>query len=188
MVRAENESVAIFSIQPKFASAILSGVKRVEFRKTKLRPTLSCIIVYASSPVRRVIGTFRVAAVEYATPVELWDTYRLVGGISEAEFMGYFRGSALGFAILIGEVRQLQTPLKLNDLDPNLHPPQSFQYVRPGMLEVLSPDLAPAGLSPIVEGGASTLGFSDPHKRPAEERSWGSSAVTTRRELSLNPA
>ena len=141
MAETPNQRVAIFSIQPRFASAILDGIKQVEFRKTRLRSSVSSIIVYASAPVQLVVGAFSIKAIDYADPQELWRRYGIKGGITRAELLHYYSSTQIGAAILIGEVQRLPQPIKLRDLDARLRPPQSFQYARVTMLEALSVDL-----------------------------------------------
>jgi predicted transcriptional regulator len=141
MAEATTQRVAIFSIQPRFASAILDGIKQVEFRKTRLRSSVSSIIVYSSAPVQRVVGAFSIKAIDYADPQELWRRYGVTGGITRKELLAYYGNTQIGAAILIGEVQRLPHPLKLKDLDARLRPPQSFQYAHMTMLEALSTDL-----------------------------------------------
>jgi predicted transcriptional regulator len=141
MANGTTERVAIFSIQPRFASAIFEGIKQVEFRKTRLRSSVSSIIVYCSAPVQRVIGAFSITAIDYASPHELWHRYGFKGGITRRELLDYYGDTAVGAAILIGEVQRLPHPIKLRDLDARLRPPQSFQYAHLAMLEALSADL-----------------------------------------------
>jgi predicted transcriptional regulator len=141
MAEAATERVAIFSIQPRFASAIFEGVKRVEFRKTRLRSSVSSIIVYASAPVQRVIGAFNIKAIDYASPQDLWFRYGVIGSITRRELLNYYGKTRIGAAILIGEVQRLPRPIELQDLDARLRPPQSFQYADITMVEALGADL-----------------------------------------------
>ena len=48
--------VAVMSIHPRYAEAILSGQKRVEFRKRRLAPDVTTVLVYATQPVGVLVG------------------------------------------------------------------------------------------------------------------------------------
>ncbi len=43
-------STMLLSIKPKYAKVILDGKKQYEFRKSKPKDDVDCIIFYASSP------------------------------------------------------------------------------------------------------------------------------------------
>lgn len=137
--------VALFSIKPQYAAAILDGSKEVEFRRTSLASDVSHVVIYATSPVQKVIGTFEVAGVESAVPDELWDSYSAVGGIARDDYTKYFAGTDTGYAIKVRSPRLLNTPLRLNDLSPGLRPPQSYQYLQGDALAKMQRLLGPFG-------------------------------------------
>ena len=62
---------ALLSIKPEFVEKIFSGEKRFEFRKSAFRQDISCVIVYATSPVRRIVGEFEVEEILQAPPRKL---------------------------------------------------------------------------------------------------------------------
>ena len=43
--------IALMSIRPQFAAAILDGSKRVEFRKRPLAADIGTVVIYATKPV-----------------------------------------------------------------------------------------------------------------------------------------
>lgn len=122
-------SVALLSIRPEYVERILDGTKRVEFRKTKLSSELRYVVVYCTSPVKRVVAFFRVGAVVQGAPRHIWAQYRNVAGVSYALFRDYYQESNSAVAIEVDQVFQLRKPIALRDLDDELSPPQSFQYV-----------------------------------------------------------
>ena len=121
--------VALLPIRPRFARSIMSGEKKVEFRKVRFRSNVSRVVVYASSPIKRVLGYFHVANIHKAPPAELWARYAQVGGLDRDEFLAYYASSGEGVAIGIGEVRSLPDPLPLDTLGSLLRVPQSFAYL-----------------------------------------------------------
>jgi len=51
----------LLSIKPKYAEMILSGEKKYEFRRAIFKkPGISKVVIYASSPVSKVIGEFEI--------------------------------------------------------------------------------------------------------------------------------
>lgn len=141
MASATTGRVALFSIKPQYAHAILDGSKEVEFRRTSLAPDVSHVVIYATSPIKKVIGTFEVAGVERALPEALWRTYRSVGAIARDDYTGYFEGTDTAYAIKVRSPQQLLHPLDLSDLSPGLRAPQSYQYLRDGALAKVTPFL-----------------------------------------------
>jgi len=133
--------VALFSIKPQYAEAILGGVKEVEFRRTRLAADVSHVVIYATAPVQKVVGWFEVAGVDCAQPRSLWRAYRTVGGIDAADFDDYFTGTDQGFAIKVRAARRLIVPLELTSLSPTLRPPQSYQYLPTQIIETLLDNL-----------------------------------------------
>ena len=130
MVEGSRRSVALLAIQPRYASQLMDGSKRVEFRKTKFKQDVGRVFVYASSPVKQVVGFFEVEELVEATPQVLWERYKAVGGIDEADYKAYYGDARLGVAIVVGEVKRFDSPLDLAELTGSAVPPQSFAYLK----------------------------------------------------------
>lgn len=125
------------SIRPRWADAIMDGRKRVEFRRCRFSRPVSHVIVYATSPVRRVLGYFDVAEVTRAEPRVLWERFASMGEIERDAFDRYYEGAADGTAIHIGGVFALREPLDLREVLPAGVPPQSFCYASPSVVDEL---------------------------------------------------
>ena len=51
----------LLSIKPEFVEKIFDGSKKYEYRKVLPKRTdISVIVIYASAPVQRVVGEFRI--------------------------------------------------------------------------------------------------------------------------------
>lgn len=119
----------LLSIKPEFVDKIFQGTKRVEFRRVLFRRTdVSCVIVYASSPVQRVIGEFEIDEILSSSVEELWDATHTVAGISKQYFYEYFEGKPIANAIKIGRIKKYRTPQKLSRYNIQCAP-QSFVYI-----------------------------------------------------------
>jgi predicted transcriptional regulator len=117
------------SIHPQYADAILAGTKRVEFRKRRLAPDVSTVVIYATRPVGRIVGTFEVHGHDIAAPEELWNRHSAHAGISATGFRAYYAQTPAAVGILIGDVRRLPEPRRLADLPGVSRPPQSFSHL-----------------------------------------------------------
>ncbi len=119
----------LLSIKPEFASRIFDGSKKYEYRRIIFkRKEVETVVVYASNPIRRVIGEFDIGEILHEEPERLWTQTCSHAGITKTRFMEYFGDLAKGYAIKIGRVRKYQTPLSLDELMIS-PPPQSFRYL-----------------------------------------------------------
>ena len=123
--------VALMSIHPVYATAILDGTKQVEFRKRPIAHDVTHVIVYATAPVSAVVGVFEVSGQTTATPASLWQKFKQVAGISRDGFDAYFDGRDSATGIGVGTVTALDKPMCLRQDLGLARPPQSFQYVDP---------------------------------------------------------
>lgn len=63
----------LLSIKPEFADKIFEGTKRFEFRRAIFKNTnVKKVVVYASSPVQKVIGEFEIDFIFKNRLEELW--------------------------------------------------------------------------------------------------------------------
>ena len=120
----------VLSIKPEFAYKIFDGTKKYEFRKAIFKnKNVTCVIVYASSPVKQVIGEFKIHKVFNNDLKTLWNLTKKHSGITEDFFYKYFSGREKGFAIQVKNKKKYKEP-KCLKTEFNLHPPQSFAYVK----------------------------------------------------------
>lgn len=117
------------SIRPEYVEAIISGEKTVEFRKQRLAPDVETVIIYATSPVKAIVGEFAIISQISKSPAGLWQEFRLVSGIDRRRFFEYFRGRSSGVGIVIGNVTAYTAQKRLEDVVPGSRPPQSFRYL-----------------------------------------------------------
>jgi predicted transcriptional regulator len=119
----------LLSIKPKYADLIFDGTKKFEFRRTIFKnENIKTIVVYASSPVQKVIGEFEIETILNDDLVLLWKQTKKHAGIDKQYFFEYFINKEKGYAIKIKKTRKYRKPLCLRE-DFNLLPPQSFLYL-----------------------------------------------------------
>jgi predicted transcriptional regulator len=119
----------ILSIKPEFAEKIFEGTKKFEFRRSVFKnKNVKTVVVYASSPIQKVIGEFEIETILNDNLQQLWDLTKDYSGITENFFFDYFQNKEKGFAIKIKKTKKYQKSLSLKD-DFNASPPQSFMYL-----------------------------------------------------------
>ena len=119
----------LLSIKPEFALKIFHGSKRYEYRRAIFKNHgVSRVIVYASDPIRRVIGEFEIEDILHDEPGVLWVKTKEYAGISEKRFFEYFTNKSNGYAIKVKSTRMYDAPLPLDSFMVS-SPPQSFMYL-----------------------------------------------------------
>lgn len=120
----------LISLKPKFAEAILDGTKRFEFRRVPFRrPGVERVVLYASSPVQRVVGEFSIGTILSEDPETLWRRTHAHAGIDKGFFDLYFAGVELAFAISVRNPRRYTQQMDLENALGLARPPQSFCYI-----------------------------------------------------------
>jgi predicted transcriptional regulator len=120
----------LLSVKPRFAEAILAGTKTFEFRRAIFRRSdVRTIILYASSPTRKVVGEFTIEGVLTLGLDALWGETHKGGAIDRGYFDQYFQGRTTGHALKVKKARRYRSPLCLLKAFGIEHPPQSFRYV-----------------------------------------------------------
>ena len=117
----------VLSIKPEFAEKIFDGTKQFEYRRVRWKNKVTCVIVYASHPVQRVIGEFRILTIIHANLESLWSKTHEQSGITKEQFDKYFKGLKNGFAIQVLDYVKYDESKSLQ-CDFNMKPPQSFAY------------------------------------------------------------
>jgi predicted transcriptional regulator len=120
----------LLSLKPKFAEAILSGTKTFEFRRAIFRrKDIRTIVLYASSPMQKVVGEFTLEEIVTLPLESLWQTTEKGGAIDRTYFNQYFRGRDTGHALRVKSTRRYRSPLNLKRDFGVKYPPQSFRYL-----------------------------------------------------------
>jgi predicted transcriptional regulator len=129
MVAQSTAAVALLPIHPRYADAILRGEKRVEFRRRRFGRDVEYVVVYASSPVCGIVGSFRISHIAEGCPGDIWECFNDVGAIAREDFFRYYAGAERAVAIGIERVCVLGEALPLRKLSSSLKAPQSYTYL-----------------------------------------------------------
>jgi predicted transcriptional regulator len=119
----------LLSIHPEFAEAIFDGHKHYEFRRVLFKEDVNEVVVYATMPVARVIGSFKIVDIYEDAPKALWKKTKAVAGVTKEKFDSYFKDRTRAFAIKVGAPVRFAVPQPLSKYVASNIPPQSFCYI-----------------------------------------------------------
>lgn len=119
----------LLSINPEYVEGILAGTKRFEYRKKRCnRDDVNKIIIYATAPIKAIVGEVEIQEILVNTPEELWKQTSEYSGVSKKFFDSYYEGKNLAVAYKLGKVRKYDNPKKLDEYGIK-YAPQSFVYL-----------------------------------------------------------
>ncbi len=118
----------LISINPEHVQNIIAGIKKYEYRKIAAKQDISSIIIYETTPIKRIVAEAEIIGVLELPPDELWEQTKNESGISKAFFDRYFDNRTVAFAYKLGKIKVYDTPKTLMDYGIKAAP-QSFVYV-----------------------------------------------------------
>lgn len=118
----------LISINPEHVENIINGSKKFEYRKIAAKKDISSIVIYETTPVKRIVAEAEIIDVLILSPEELWEQTKQASGISKEFFDEYFKGKKMAYAYKIGKVKVYKTPKTLLDYGVK-NAPQSFIYL-----------------------------------------------------------
>lgn len=126
----------LMSIHPKYVELIKTGQKRYEYRRVGCRKLIDRIVIYATQPYSYIVGEAKVSRILMGSKEDIWEkTYRYAG-ISEKEYLNYFKGKETALAYEITDFQIYHQHKSLHDAGLN-RAPQSFYYLEPEQYEKL---------------------------------------------------
>ena len=117
----------LISINPEHVENILNGTKKYEYRKIAAKKDISSIIIYETTPVKRIVAEAEIIDVLMFTPEELWAQTKDASGIDKVFFDEYFKGREVAYAYKLGKVKKYEPPKTLLEYGIKAAP-QSFVY------------------------------------------------------------
>ena len=81
----------LISINPEHVQNIINGTKKYEYRKIAAKQDVSSILIYETTPVKRIVAEAEILEVLMCSPSELWDKTKEESGISKDFFDEYFK-------------------------------------------------------------------------------------------------
>lgn len=118
----------LLSIKPEYVNKIISGKKKYEFRKFHCREGIDTIVIYATAPMKKVIGEVTLIDIIEGDVEYVWHETRGFGGILKKDYKRYYQEREVAIAYHLGEVTVYEEPMRLEDLGLD-YVPQSFAYI-----------------------------------------------------------
>ena len=118
----------LISINPEHVQNIINGTKKYEYRKIAAKQDVSSILIYETTPVKRIVAEAEILEVLMCSPSELWDKTKEESGISKDFFDEYFKDKEIAYAYKLGKIKVYKQPKTLFDYGIKAAP-QSFVYV-----------------------------------------------------------
>ena len=128
----------LLSIKPKYVKKIEQGSKQYEFRKTIFKKETKEILVYATAPIKKIVGKILIDKIIEDSPKNLWANFKQQAGINEIDFFKYFNGKDKGYAIKIKEYENFKNPINPYNEKADFTAPQSYAYINNILPELMS--------------------------------------------------
>ncbi len=118
----------LLSINPQHVTNILNETKKFEFRKNKCKHPVDSILIYCTSPVKKVVGEAQIGRIIEDNPETVWELTKESAGISKRFFDDYYEGKSKAVAYELTDIVTYALPKSLSDFGIE-HAPQSFAYI-----------------------------------------------------------
>lgn len=119
----------LMSIKPEYVEKIFNGTKKYEYRKTKCKTKIDKIIVYSTSPVKKVVGELLIEEVLIDNKEIIWNKTNKYGGISKEKYEEYFKNKNYAVSYKIKDYILYKEPKELISYNIKTAP-QSYVYIR----------------------------------------------------------
>ncbi len=118
----------IISINPEHVKNIINGSKKFEYRTKAAKRDVGKILIYETTPVKKIVAEAEIVDVLMMKPEELWEETKSSSGITKQFFDKYFNNRQVAYAYKLGKIKVYDTPKELYDFGLR-SAPQSFVYV-----------------------------------------------------------
>ena len=81
----------ILSIKPEFVEKIFSGEKQYEYRKVLFKQKVDTVYIYASRPISKIVGEFKIDEILCDTPENIWKETRRQSGVTRSSLISTTR-------------------------------------------------------------------------------------------------
>lgn len=129
-VEQETTETIIISMAPKSAEALFDNPeKNVVFYKVTPANKVLRVIVYATAPVKKVVGEFDLQEIKIAATSTIWKNFSKASVISKKEYDSYYEGKEKAHAMISKKTYKYRNPKDLSDYNMSKGP-SGFQYLK----------------------------------------------------------
>lgn len=118
----------LLSVKPEYIDRIFDGSKGYEYRRKLANRSIDAIVLYATYPIKKVVGEVEVVKTISASPTVLWEKTKHLSGITRERYRKYFQGQKTANAYELGVVQRYPEAKKLEEYGIK-SAPQSFAYL-----------------------------------------------------------
>lgn len=118
----------VISINPEHVKNIINGSKKFEYRTKACKTHVNKIMIYETSPVKKIVAEVELIEVLMLPPNELWEKTKEESGITKSFFDNYFANRKIAYAYKLGEISVYTKPKDITEFGIK-HAPQSFVYI-----------------------------------------------------------
>lgn len=118
----------LLSIKPQYIREIITEKKKFEYRKFRCRDDIDTIIIYATAPIKKVIGEARLIDIIESDVESVWNKTKDFSGIPREDYDTYYKKRKKVIAYQLGDITLYDKPKSLEDLGLD-YTPQSFAYL-----------------------------------------------------------
>ncbi len=119
----------IISINPEHVKNIINGTKRFEYRTKAAKNDVNKLIIYETTPIKKVVAEAEIVEILALEPNALWKETKEFSGITKEFFDEYFKGRKVAYAYKLGKIKVYEEPKNLNEFGLKVAP-QSFAYAK----------------------------------------------------------
>lgn len=107
----------------------MDGTKHYEYRKAVPVKKVTHIVVYASSPKKKIVGIAEVEKVISGPVAQIWKKTSAYSGINKEAYFEYFAEKDVAYAFKLSEIKKLKSDVSPFDFWKDFSIPQSFRYL-----------------------------------------------------------
>lgn len=119
----------IISINPEHVNNIINGTKKYEYRTKAAKKDVNKLIIYETTPIKKVVAEAEIVEVLALDPKALWEKTREYSGITKNFFDEYFKDRKVAYAYKLGKIKVYDEPKALTEFGLRVAP-QSFAYAK----------------------------------------------------------
>lgn len=121
-------SKILMPINPIYVEKILSGTKKYEYRKTLPKKNIDKMIIYSTSPIKKVIGEAEILEILIDDKEKIWELTKDNSGINKKFYNDYYKNKDKAVAYKLGKITKYKKEKDLAEYNIN-YSPQSFVYL-----------------------------------------------------------
>ncbi len=119
----------IVSVNPEHVNNIINGTKKYEYRTKTAKNDVNKLIIYETTPIKKVVAEAEIVEVLALEPNILWKKTKEFSGISKEFFDSYFKNREIAYAYKLGKIKVYEKPKELAEFGLKTAP-QSFAYAK----------------------------------------------------------